>query len=222
MDIFLDLDGTLLDVSKRHYSVYCDILTDLNRSPLPFAQYWALKRAGTSLRDILAESGAGDLVDSFRQAWLKLIERRRYLEMDTVADHTRQTLHRLRQDHRLILVTLRQSSESLIQELESLSLREVFEAILAAGPAGAAAAVKARLIEAYKAAPSGWLAGDTELDVQTARAVGLRSCAVTWGLRSRSFLEAVHPDAVADDVRAIPNIVTAPRPERLARHGTRR
>ncbi len=209
MDIFFDLDGTLLDVSERHYSVYCDILRGWDRPPLPFARYWALKRAGAPLSDILAESGAADLTEPFRQVWLERIERRDYLEMDTVVAHGREVLHRLGGDHRLVLVTLRQSPEGLARQLRALSLEDVFRVVLTAGHSSADYSVKARLIESYESAPAGWLVGDTEVDVQAAGAVGLQSCAVTWGLRSRDFLRAVGPEALVDDVKAILDVVIA-------------
>ncbi len=42
------------------------------------------------------------------------------------------------------------------------------------------------------------LIGDSEVDVATARAAGLRSIAVAWGLRPRSELEAARPDHLID------------------------
>lgn len=36
--------------------------------------------------------------------------------------------------------------------------------------------------------------GDSDVDMQTARNAGVRSCAVTWGFRSRELLASYHPD----------------------------
>lgn len=41
-------------------------------------------------------------------------------------------------------------------------------------------------------------AGDTPVDIQTARNAGVPVAAVTWGFRSRAELEAEHPDYVVD------------------------
>ena len=45
--------------------------------------------------------------------------------------------------------------------------------------------------------------GDTPVDMETARAAGLRSIAVTWGFRSRRELEACAPDHVVEDAAAL-------------------
>jgi len=210
-NVFIDLDGTLLDVSRRHYAVYRDLLREWGKVPLPPERYWALKRANTRLGATLAESGAAGLIDAFRHTWLERIERRDYLDMDTIVGGGREMLVCLGADHRLILVTLRHSSESLAQQLDALSLRELFQAVLTAGHPNADYSVKARLIEPHQSSGAGWLVGDTELDVEAARAVGLPCCAVTWGLRSRSLLEALRPDALVDDVEAIPRVVASLR-----------
>ncbi len=211
MDILFDLDGTLLDVSRRHYSVYREILSRWTRAPLPFADYWALKRTKTPLRDVLARSGAEDLLESFGRVWLELIERPDYLEMDSMVARARDVLERLRESHRLGLVTLRQSPGALARQLRSLRLDELFQAVLVAGDARTDTSSKARLIAAHQPPRGGWLVGDKEADIEAARALGLHSCAVTWGLRSRDFLRALRPEALADGVEEIPEVVSAPR-----------
>ncbi len=42
------------------------------------------------------------------------------------------------------------------------------------------------------------LVGDSEIDVRTARAAGLRAIACTWGFRARAVLVAERPDAIVD------------------------
>jgi dolichol-phosphate mannosyltransferase len=207
MDILFDLDGTLLDVSRRHYSVYSDILTEWNRSPLPFAQYWALKRDKTPLSVILAKSGAEDLTESFGPVWLERIERHDYLEKDSLVAHGRELLDLLRKRHRLFLVTLRHSLKASAEQLRRLSLDDAFQAVLIAGDPEAGGSCKADLIGTRLPEATGWLVGDTEADVEAARAIGLQSCSVTWGLRSPNFLHALQPDAIVEDVMAIFDIV---------------
>lgn len=54
------------------------------------------------------------------------------------------------------------------------------------------------LCRTLRAAPAETLlVGDSTLDVATARAAGVRVCAVTWGLGSTDVLAAVSPDYLA-------------------------
>jgi len=50
--------------------------------------------------------------------------------------------------------------------------------------------------------------GDTPIDMQTAKAAGLTSVAVTWGFRSREILEATGPDHVVDAPGEILKLLT--------------
>ena len=49
--------------------------------------------------------------------------------------------------------------------------------------------------------------GDSDVDMQTARNAGIRSCAVTWGFRSRKLLTGCHPDYVIDRPEELLNIL---------------
>ena len=44
------------------------------------------------------------------------------------------------------------------------------------------------------------LVGDSEVDIETARAAGTRGICVAWGLRARPLLEAARPDVLVDSV----------------------
>ena len=47
------------------------------------------------------------------------------------------------------------------------------------------------------------LVGDTEIDIATARATGMRSIAVTWGFRSHSALAAAQPDLFVESTNEL-------------------
>jgi phosphoglycolate phosphatase len=70
-----------------------------------------------------------------------------------------------------------------------------------------ASSVKAGLLR-----ESGWLrpgaliVGDTEVDIRAGKAVGIKTVAVTSGIRSRAALEAEGPDVIVDDIRALANV----------------
>ena len=42
--IAFDFDGTIIDISRRDYAVYHDLMQDLSGSALPFGIYWPMRR----------------------------------------------------------------------------------------------------------------------------------------------------------------------------------
>lgn len=52
-----------------------------------------------------------------------------------------------------------------------------------------------------------WFVGDSNVDVHTGRNAGMRTIAVTWGLRDREELVAANPDAILDDPKQIVSVV---------------
>src|SRR5437899_5350604 len=122
MDVYFDLDGTLIDVSDRHYTVYSTIAEKLNFRPLSYDHYWSLKRAGTPLAQILEESGTVKNIEGFKAMWLSLIEQDDYLDRDTLLPRTAALLKRLQLKHTLSLVTLRHSQRALARQLDRFKL----------------------------------------------------------------------------------------------------
>ncbi|NQU11470.1 HAD family hydrolase, partial [bacterium] len=120
--------------------------------------------------------------------------------------HAQSVLQQLARRHELVLTTLRRSPEPLARQLDRLGIRELFHSVFS-GAGEASGLAKANLIRNYSSVPTGWLVGDSEADILAARALGLRCCAVTWGIRSRSYLAKLHPQALAGDMRELPQLV---------------
>lgn len=65
-----------------------------------------------------------------------------------------------------------------------------------------------RLIDELGATPgTTWMIGDSAVDVQTARAAGVRVAGVTWGLAPEALLRE-QPDRLIDDARDLPALAT--------------
>lgn len=60
-------------------------------------------------------------------------------------------------------------------------------------------------------AEGAWMVGDTVGDLEAGRAAGLRTYAVTWGTHGRARLAEARPDALEDDLRALPALADATR-----------
>ena len=119
--LLFDLDGTLLDVRRRHFAVYSHVLRELGQPPLPEAEYWRRRRDGEGTLSIVGDLPA-DLVFRIHSAWLEGIEAPRYLALDRPYAEVRSVLTELQRDHRLVLVTLRRDAVSLAWQLSESRL----------------------------------------------------------------------------------------------------
>jgi phosphoglycolate phosphatase len=207
--IFLDLDGTLLDTSTRHYKLYRDLLDEKRlsnkESKLSPEKFWHMKRAGIKTRDILPASLSDENIASFEDEWLQKIEKKSYLQHDELFPETKNILSYLNKEFNLVLVTLRNNKENLHWELSKLNLNSYFKFILSGkGP-------KKILVEEYLI--KNWngekclIVGDTEEDIKTGLELKIPTVSVTCGIRSREFLEQFNPDFCINGFQEIVNIL---------------
>lgn len=202
--IVLDLDGPILDGRHRHYACYGRLLEDANATPLPLERYWALKRDRVDRRRLLAESGAEALYDRFLAGWLATIESPELLALDRLQPGALETLRAWNDAGvKLALVTARRAEAALMDQLEALALRPLFSAIVAT-PFAETGEAKAKAFAARLGDPDcrGWI-GDTEVDVDAARRLGVPAVAVTCGLRTAAYLRSLAPDFLFEDLRAV-------------------
>jgi len=199
--ICIDLDGPILDVSERYYRIYLDAFTPLAAEPLSKETYWELKRNKVSEPEVLAQSGIRkpELVRAYLNERSGRIEAAEYLAFDQVWPGTHDTLRALRSRAHLALVTMRTSKALLHQQLDRLNLIQSFDCILTAGPGAVAnerGEQKAQLVrDCYQnEATVGWFVGDTETDIQSGRLLGLRTAAITFGIRTVEHLNSASPD----------------------------
>lgn len=198
--IVLDLDGPVLDGKDRHYGCYLEIFGENGGEPLAAEIYWELKRNKTPLQEILEQTGAQDILQTFQQDWLARIEQMRFLELDHVWPGVEAALKKIRREGKnVILVTKRQNKINLLRQLEDYDLAECFDQIIVTG-------LDEQKSETLQAQSHGkdytgaiWI-GDTELDIEEARKTGAFAWAVTCGLRSPIFLERYKPDRIFPDL----------------------
>lgn len=195
MKLIFDLDGTLIDSRQRLHALF----RTLSGSPMDFDAYWQRKRAKISNEVLLREAGHDDAaVADFQARWMSMIETDHYLDMDMPFDGVDAALDRLGGGASLYLCTARQDPEAAERQLRRMGLAHRFERILVTRQER----TKDELIAEHVGAlsPRDWLLGDTGKDVQTARALGIRSCAVLSGFLSRESLEPYGPDLLLDHV----------------------
>lgn len=205
--VIFDLDGTLIDVSKRHYAVYRDVLAELRGRALPLERYWELKREQARWPEILEASGlddreAGAFVAEFRER----IELPRYLALDAVFSFTHDVIQTLA-SHDIHLVTLRRSAFALQEQLSRLDLVRQFTTVLSDDGENGALASKVELIRRIPRRTRALVVGDTEADVAAARQLDALAVAVTSGIRSANALMRSEPDLLVEDIRSVPEII---------------
>jgi phosphoglycolate phosphatase-like HAD superfamily hydrolase len=203
--LVFDLDGTLLDVSARHHHVYSAVCASMGGEPLARADYWHLKRQGTTWSEILARSGLPEAdVTEFEAKFVELIELPDSLGFDVLFPDTIPVLTRCAATYRCTLVSLRSSATALRAQLAVFALTPFFDLIEAAAAGSDAAFQKARLIR--KTVPDddpAVVIGDTEADVMAANALGYLSIAVSSGIRDREVLALADPGYLVDDIGGV-------------------
>ena len=203
--LIFDLDGTLVDVRARHYTVYADALREMGVQPLPEAVYWRRRRAGEGTFSIVGDL-PGALRARFSAAWLERVEAPESLALDRVYDGVAETLAGLKGRHRLVLLTLRRRRQSLEEELGRTGLAAFFcEAISTSD--GTQPARKADLVRGIPRGDGAWVIGDSEGDIELAQDLGANCLCVTEGVRSAEFLRARGARLLASSVRPLPGLL---------------
>lgn len=212
MQIFFDLDGTIVDISNRHYFVYKTVVTQFCGSVLEKSKYWELKRSGEEWSQILLFSNVSKHDEAaFLAEFTMHIEAPELLATDTLFPGSVAVLQELRECHELILVSLRRNSSNLNVQLDNLGISNYFSHILS-GHSDTKKGVlskKAAVINASLQVVGGVVIGDTEADVAAARQLGVPSIGITTGIRSRKYLELLNPDYVVDNLQSAQVIVNS-------------
>lgn len=202
--IILDLDGPLLDGQLRHYQCYRDAVAQQGFVPMPLSKYWEMKRNRKDARLQLVVSGAECIIDQFLQTWLANIESKPYLALDRLQEGA---TSRLQEWHaagkRLLLTTMRRHQDNLFWQLEELELRSFFEEIIVVKPTDLprdkASGIRSFVDDRDRTI---WI-GDTEVDIEAARHLGVKVCATSCGLRMKDYLASLKPDFLVADVASI-------------------
>jgi phosphoglycolate phosphatase-like HAD superfamily hydrolase len=204
--LIVDLDGPVLDGKHRHYFCYQKILVERGFIPLDLESYWGMKRERADRREQLKAVGAEGIYEDFLAAWLELIEQPEALSLDRLQPGALEKLQEWRdQGLSLILVTLRRYPDRLHEQLRRLKLEPVFDhlAVCEHRAGGLGKAEKVRTISRHISARHCLWIGDTEVDIEGARAFGCRVAAVTCGLRTEVYLASLSPDLLSHDLTGI-------------------
>jgi phosphoglycolate phosphatase len=189
--VILDLDGTLLDTSARHYAVYLECAQDNDMVPLNLDAYWQLRRQGQSNLDVLLNSGlSASAAGKARHIWESRIEAQELLKTDRLFPGIFDWLKFWSAMFRFVLVTLRARQDNLEMQLRWLGLDSCLRSVYCAPPRSIKERTKAAEVpEHLRSQVFAWV-GDTELDIQGALEIEARPMGVASGMRTKEALIA--------------------------------
>jgi len=196
MKLFFDLDGTLLDARPRMYRLWQHLVATSN---LSFDEYWRLKRDKMSHERLLAErfGYSEEAIQAFKKEWMKQIEEPEWLAMDEPFEGVGGFLANCSKENQLYIVTARQSEERALHQIRKYPWAGYITSVLVSDKANG----KYHLVRAVLGTGDrGWFIGDTGKDIETGKALGLKTAAVLSGFLSRERLLEYHPDQIINNV----------------------
>src|SRR5450631_1232886 len=184
MNIFFDLDGTLVNSGERLYQLFQHLVPV---SKLSYDQYWNLKRNKNGHARILREnfSYTEDSIHSFEKDWMNNIEKSEWISLDQPFNGVKSFIEKLSKESVLYLVTARQSESMVEKQISSFGWGFFFSKILVTGPKRE----KYDLMSMFELDKTDWLVGDTGYDILTGKKLGISTAAVLSGFLNREKLE---------------------------------
>lgn len=193
-NIFFDLDGTLVNSKVRLYTLFCELCPKCNFS---YGEYWVQKRSGITQSEILKNIFHYNLeqILDFKVKWLNKIEEKARLNLDRKINNIDSVLENILYYNDLYIVTNRQRTDFVLEELKSLRLYNYFKKIFVTNQKIS----KSKLIsKELLVAKNDIFVGDTGEDILAAKKLGIKSIAVTWGHLKKEILEKYKPGIIAD------------------------
>jgi phosphoglycolate phosphatase len=212
--VVFDLDGTLVDSSRDLASAVNATLGRLAPGRPPLDHDLVVSFIGNGARQLVARSVAAAGLDASPDAVLPaFLEEygRRLLDTTTLYPGVPEVLEALRDRHLAVLTNKPGGMSRTI--LDGLGVGNRFFRVYGGDdfptrkpdPEG----LRRLMAEAGAGPEETVMVGDSSVDVRTARAAGTRAVAVTYGFDRASLLEPP-PDALLEDLRALPALLAAP------------
>ena len=186
--IVVDLDGTIIDSTKRHYLLLQKLLKE-SSAPINFnhQDYLSYKRNGHNNYDFLTKrlNINPRLANKIQKEWVNNIESPELILTDNLYPDVIKFLNDIKSlGYNIVFLTSRQSQENLYKELEHLGLIFFPKQIIV---------VHGNKVDAFRNIPDSpkIMIGDTEMDFEAAEKSNAKSYILNRGLRSPRFLHKI-------------------------------
>lgn len=190
MRYFFDLDGTLIDSSRRHAVVLSVVLSEYGLSiPIDrLEDFVSYKSHGFSTLDYLNNILGIDVATShtISHRWVERIEDSEFLVHDTLYDDVFPVLDSFISSDEILFISARKNSESLMHELDSLGILKYAKHVFVVDPIYAAVEKKNVLLQFGNSIPT-LLIGDTEVEYHASLDTGISVLLLNRGFRSKEY-----------------------------------
>ena len=245
VNIFFDLDGTLINSQQRLYNLFVELCPECK---MTYEEYWEIKRQRINQKDFLKKyfNYPDEKCAEIHRLWLEKVEEPERLKQDYLVDGVVEILEKLYNTplppsgtspaggtdipptptyagtspargadmsflekwhempkgvkYNLYIVTNRQSKELTIKEIETLGIKKYFKDILVTEQKK----TKEELIrENIEISKDDILIGDTGEDIKCAKALGVKSVAVSWGILNENVLKEYQPNYLVYSIKDV-------------------
>ena len=193
INVYVDLDGTLIFNQKRFESLLLDILKLKQNEVDIFLEY---KKLGFSNIEILSKHfGRNKLdIEAFKSKWLERIEDKHFLKEDSLVDGAKEWLKNVPKNIELTLCTARQNRENLLWQLNYLDIACYFHRVIVTyGNPMKHSFIKEVVGEIDRRS---WFIGDSVEDINSGKMLELRTCAVLTGYTLLDEIVNCAPDLI--------------------------
>lgn len=198
--IAFDLDGTLIDIKKRDFQVYSDILHLYSCTPINIDLYWSLRREKKNIFELLQLSDFPSLYyDCFLQKRQELIEQVEYLLLDELFPFVFPVLEYLKRNYKCILVTKRNDVDVTNEQLKRLKLVDYFDDIYIT--------LSNKKLIFQKIESLEYVIGDTENDIVPANSINIKTIAIASGIRNKEELAKLNPSCLINNFQELQKIL---------------
>jgi len=197
MNLFLDLDGTLVDCRRRLYTLFVDLLA---HDAMSCEEYWAIKSERMTQAELLKSRFGYDdkMASKFKARWMDLIESEEYLQLDTPFPFSLDFLRACRHRADVYIVTARQHPDIAERQIRNFGFAEFVKDLVVCGPGNSKS--QAILACGISFNPADYFIGDTGEDVRAGKRLGVKTVAVTSGVLSEAVLREYEPDEIVENL----------------------
>lgn len=199
MNIFFDLDGTLIDASIRIHQLF----EDLTGSHITYDEYWKLKRMLFSNEEIVKSKFrfSNKQVIQFLDNWMIQIEDEKYLKMDKLFSFTKETLENfVKKNCNLYVITNRQKVAATLNQLKLLDIMPFFQDIFITEQK--IKKIKLLELKITHFEPYDYLVSDDFLDIDEFNKHQIKTIAVLSGMGTREIFEKHIPHMITDNIES--------------------